>query len=381
MVTKKELLSNLREYSSDQVAEAINSGVVTLYELSKSGNLTPLMRKRIEEKLSRSVSVNQEHSTVSPAEATEGKMDFSKTDNVDVSVQPSHHNVIPCAEDSNGKDEKNTEEQTQENHSEVAYNKGMFKRPFSFKGRITRSEYGLSYAIFFVIFSAVSFISEAIGGRHGRGTLFLILAIPCAWFILAQGAKRLHDMGHSGWSQLVYIIFILTAPSETSRGIAVYSLSWYLCFCILPLILSSSGGDEYANKYGRPPKGKKSEVITYKGMFKRPFSFKGRIRRLEYGLSIIIYFVYLVTVRFIIGVIVGNMHEDLLFLISLILAIPVLWFMLAQGAKRFHDTGETGWLQLACVFCPLYVLFMLLCDGDKFANEYGEAPKGRDIHA
>ena len=41
----------MREYTSDQIAEAINAGIVTIYELSKSGNLTPLMRRRIEEKL------------------------------------------------------------------------------------------------------------------------------------------------------------------------------------------------------------------------------------------------------------------------------------------------------------------------------------------
>ena len=51
MSRKKDILTNLREYSSDQIVEAINDGVVTLYELSKSGNLTPLMRRRIEEKL------------------------------------------------------------------------------------------------------------------------------------------------------------------------------------------------------------------------------------------------------------------------------------------------------------------------------------------
>lgn len=51
MSRKNDILTNLREYSSDQIAEAINDGVVTMYELSKSGNLTPLMRKRIEDKL------------------------------------------------------------------------------------------------------------------------------------------------------------------------------------------------------------------------------------------------------------------------------------------------------------------------------------------
>ena len=51
MASKSDILNNLREYTSDQIAEAVNAGIVTIYELSKSGNLTPLMRRRIEEKL------------------------------------------------------------------------------------------------------------------------------------------------------------------------------------------------------------------------------------------------------------------------------------------------------------------------------------------
>ena len=63
MSRKNEILTNLREYSSDQIAEAINDGVVTMYELSKSGNLTPLMRKRIEEKLATGSSATSNEET------------------------------------------------------------------------------------------------------------------------------------------------------------------------------------------------------------------------------------------------------------------------------------------------------------------------------
>ena len=51
MGTKSDILNNLREFTADQIAEAIKAGTVTVYELSKSGNLTPLMRRRIEERL------------------------------------------------------------------------------------------------------------------------------------------------------------------------------------------------------------------------------------------------------------------------------------------------------------------------------------------
>ena len=55
MATKKELINNLCEYSVEEVAQAIREGVVTLYELSKSGHLSPLMRRRIEQNLAKKV--------------------------------------------------------------------------------------------------------------------------------------------------------------------------------------------------------------------------------------------------------------------------------------------------------------------------------------
>ena len=51
MGNKSDILNNLREYTADQIVEAIKAGTVTVYELSKSCNLTPLMRRRIEERL------------------------------------------------------------------------------------------------------------------------------------------------------------------------------------------------------------------------------------------------------------------------------------------------------------------------------------------
>jgi uncharacterized membrane protein YhaH (DUF805 family) len=52
--------------------------------------------------------------------------------------------------------------------------------------------------------------------------------------------------------------------------------------------------------------------------------------------------------------------------------IPMLWFLWAQGAKRCHDRGNSGWYQII----PLYGLWMLFADSDNGVNEYGENPKG-----
>jgi uncharacterized membrane protein YhaH (DUF805 family) len=100
-------------------------------------------------------------------------------------------------------------------------------------------------------------------------------------------------------------------------------------------------------------------------MFKNPFSFDGRIRRTEYGLSHIISTVVL----FIVAAIAGAVNALPLYYISL---IPFFWFIWAQGAKRCHDLGNSGWWQLI----PFYGLWMLFQDGQEGANQYGDNPKG-----
>ena len=57
---------------------------------------------------------------------------------------------------------------------------------------------------------------------------------------------------------------------------------------------------------------------------------------------------------------------------NLILLIPVYWFLLAQGAKRCHDRGNSGWYQII----PFYNLWMLFADSEKGVNDYGLNPKG-----
>lgn len=105
-------------------------------------------------------------------------------------------------------------------------------------------------------------------------------------------------------------------------------------------------------------------------MFKNPFSFSGRIRRLEYGLSLIIYFVYVGILQLFVDD-DGSDEEILKVLLFLVLYILILWLMLAQGTKRCHDRGNTGWFQLI----PFYGLWMLFVDGENRVNKYGANPK------
>jgi len=90
-----------------------------------------------------------------------------------------------------------------------------------------------------------------------------------------------------------------------------------------------------------------------KELFKRLFSFKGRIRRSEYLMSM-----FICTILFMIP--------------SIIIWIPLLCYYFAQGAKRCHDIGNNGWFQLI----PLYGLVMLFVDSEPGKNKYGDNPKG-----
>ena len=95
-------------------------------------------------------------------------------------------------------------------------------------------------------------------------------------------------------------------------------------------------------------------------MFNNPFSFEGRIRRFEYGISILIYFFIAVLIKTI-------LKGDGAFIIQ----IPMLWFLWAQGAKRCHDVGNNGWYQLI----PFYIFWLLFQSGEIEMNEYGRNPK------
>ncbi|MEP3837111.1 MAG: DUF805 domain-containing protein [Algibacter sp.] len=102
-------------------------------------------------------------------------------------------------------------------------------------------------------------------------------------------------------------------------------------------------------------------------MFKNPFSFEGRIRRTEYGLSYLIYLLLYLGG----GALIANMNESFSILL-LVIWVPLIWFLLAQGTKRCHDRSNSGWYQII----PFYGLWMLFGDGDTGPNEYGNNPKG-----
>ena len=83
---------------------------------------------------------------------------------------------------------------------------------FSFKGRFGRGQYWLSQVLQLVVILAFAVLIGMILNVMGVPTsaaddpMGVVLAVGYFWMLLASHAKRWHDLGRSGWWQLVGLI-------------------------------------------------------------------------------------------------------------------------------------------------------------------------------
>lgn len=83
----------------------------------------------------------------------------------------------------------------------------MFRNPFSFDGRIGRTEYGISLFIYSLVV-AIFFLNMRAAADPEEASVFGLIFLPAMWFLWAQAIKRCHDMGKSGWWIVIpYYVF------------------------------------------------------------------------------------------------------------------------------------------------------------------------------
>lgn len=218
MVNKKELLKNIASYSPEEIADAVKCGVVSLYELGKEtdGAFTPLLRKKVKELLEQE-NTTVEHNTPDETSEVEDSVVLNEQASID-SLGFDEIETINISEDH----DIVSQVEEQKEKTTITSKPGMFRNPFSFSGRIRRTEYGLSMIICFFVNLLMQVMMGVATESNAEAllVLYLIMLIPYCWFIWAQGAKRCHDRGNSGWYQIIpfYGFWMLFAEGEAGSN-------------------------------------------------------------------------------------------------------------------------------------------------------------------
>ncbi|MGX3066346.1 DUF805 domain-containing protein [Ursidibacter arcticus] len=160
-----------------------------------------------------------------------------------------------------------------------------FKNIFNYSGRARRAEYGwfmlMNFLVQLAALLAVWVIAAGLSlntndmslGLGAIGIIYyaisFIYGILTFFVSLSLTARRLHDLGRSGWWQLViYLLPLLLlgttfvflpileegTPSTPIIAINIMTLATVLIYIIFFLILFFKDGQKQANKYGESPK-------------------------------------------------------------------------------------------------------------------------------
>ena len=101
-------------------------------------------------------------------------------------------------------------------------------------------------------------------------------------------------------------------------------------------------------------------------MFKKPFSFKGRIRRTEIIITYFVaFFMHILSLHAL------ESDNRIAIVLALILMPILYWLVISQSVKRAHDIGESAWW----LFFPLYGYWLMFVKGEPQINKYGINPK------
>ncbi len=113
----------------------------------------------------------------------------------------------------------------------------------------------------------------------------------------------------------------------------------------------------------------------YLKVLKNYVTFDGRARRKEFWMFALVNFI----VAFVLGIIAAFIKLPIL---SSLYSLAVLLPSIAVGARRLHDIGKSGWMQLVALIPLVGIIWLIILwvkEGNSGDNEYGSDPKTFDL--
>lgn len=97
-------------------------------------------------------------------------------------------------------------------------------------------------------------------------------------------------------------------------------------------------------------------------------NFKGRARRKEYWMFVLVNIIISAVLNIVLGLISPSLA-----IIGSIYSLAVLVPGIAVGVRRIQDIGKEWWYLLI----PIYNIVLLATEGEKGPNQYGPDPKNQ----
>lgn len=135
----------------------------------------------------------------------------------------------------------------------------------------------------------------------------------------------------------------------------------------------AQSSEESGNTYSEQ-KTKDVEAWRKRDSF-RPFSFKGRIGRVQLILSYVVGFVAWFAIYALSEPALE--YNSNIFLLFLACTAVFFWFLYAQCAKRCHDLGKSG----AWMFVPFWNVLLFFAEGEEQDNQYGQGTATESDHS
>ena len=113
-------------------------------------------------------------------------------------------------------------------------------------------------------------------------------------------------------------------------------------------------------------------------VLKKYADFNGRARRQEYWMYFLFHLIFCVAAILLDNLLGFAMAGVGYGFIYLLYALALLVPSLAVTVRRLHDTGKSGWMVLISlipIIGSIWLLVLMLIDGDPGSNEYGPSPK------